>query len=134
MSPLPYLEARLIADSGAGADPGSALRLAASRCTACARVDFPRRTDCPACAATVDGIALGDGAVLAGSTSVLHPPPGSMVETPYHIGVAAFPEGISILGQLLVDALDEVQLGDPVDVVATEVDGTVTYAFRPTTG
>lgn len=129
----PFMEPRLIegGDAAGGAEPGSPLRLAASRCDACDRVDFPRRPTCPSCLAPTSDVALAEGAVLGGSTSVLHPPPGAMVETPYHLGVAAFPEGISVLGQLLVDSLDQIAIGDPLEVVATEVDGTVTYAFRP---
>lgn len=137
MTVLPLMNPQLLegtatmADGSPGAEPGTSVRLAASRCQACDRVDFPRRSDCPSCGGPVTDVSLSEGAVLGGSTSVLHPPPGALVETPYNIGVAAFPEGISILGQLLVRSLDEVQLGDPLAVVATEVDGTVTYGFRP---
>jgi len=130
MGTLPYLEPRLIASDDGGAPPGERIELAASRCDACDRIDFPRRDTCPACSGPVSGAQLSTG-TLAGFTSVLHPPPGARVETPYHLGVAAFPEGISVLGQLLVDSLEQVSIGDALEVVATEVDGTVTYGFRP---
>lgn len=136
MTRLPYLEPDLFvhsddAEEALGASPGAQLQLAASLCPTCDRADFPRRDACPACLGPVDDIVLTDSAVLSGFTSVLHPPPGALVQTPYHIGIAAFPEGVSVLGQLLVDSLDEVSIGDAVSVVATEVDGSATYAFRP---
>jgi len=130
MDTLPFLEPRLIASAGDAARPGEQLALAASRCDSCDRVDFPRRDTCPACSGGVSDVQLSAG-TLGGFTSVLHPPPGAQVETPYHLGVAAFPEGISVLGQLLVGSLEEVSTGDAVEVVATEVDGSATYAFRP---
>lgn len=132
MNTLPFLEPRLIATpkGSDGAAVGDRLHLAASRCAECERVDFPRRDTCPACLSPTSDATLSEG-TLSGFTSVLHPPPGAEVETPYHIGVVAFPEGISVLGQLLVDSLDDVAIGDRAEVVATEVEGTVTYAFRP---
>lgn len=132
MSGLPFLEPRLF-DTEQGvehATPGEPLRLAASHCPRCDRTDFPRRAACPACYGVTSDVALADG-TLARFTSVLHPPPGAQVETPYHLGVAAFDGGISVLGQLLVDDTDQVAIGDAVIVVGTEVDGTVMYAFRP---
>jgi uncharacterized OB-fold protein len=62
---------------------------------------------------------------------VLHPPPGGLVEVPYLVGVARFPEGISILG-VVTGASQTPPQGTPVDTVAMALpNGRLTYAFRP---
>ena len=80
--------------------PEDAIRLAASRCPTCGRHEFPARLTCPSCLTPSEPVELGPSARLAGFTSVLHPPPGAKVPVPYHVGVAAFEEGISVMGLL----------------------------------
>jgi len=136
---LPLLEPRLIFTEGPGERaavvPGSPVRLLAGRCAACGRVEFPRPTTCPSCAGDIEKVPLSDRPTLAGFTSVLHPPPGALVATPYHVGVAAFPEGISVLG-LLVGVPDggagSLRIGAGLATVAAAVGEHATYAYRVT--
>ncbi len=63
-------------------------------------------------------------------TSVNHPPPGGLVDVPYSVVVADFPEGISILGLVSKDgSAGVVALGNQVEVVSTEVGERIGYAF-----
>lgn len=112
-----------------GAVAGDPVGLLASRCTTCDRVDFPARERCSACPSGTKAHALRSPAVLGSRTAVLHPPPGGLVEVPYDIGVAEFPDGIAILG-LLIDA-DAAERGCSLEVIATAVGDRLTYAFRP---
>ena len=129
-----FLRGDLVAGAG---EPGEAvaagarIRLAASTCGACGRVQFPARTECPACGAPASATALQARATLGPCTAVLHPPPGALVPTPYLVGVARFPEGISVMG-LVVGTDQTPPPGTPVETVATALpDGRLTYAFRP---
>lgn len=112
--------------------PGAPNRLRASRCSLCCRVEFPRADRCPACGAAADAIGLSGEARLGPRTAVLHAPPDALVEVPYVIGIAEFPEGISVLGLVDAPGLDAAATGDVVDTIAYEAaPGFVTYAFRP---
>ena len=127
---LAFLEPDVIDSSAHRIDtPGVAIALAASRCVACGRTDFPKRDRCTACAGASEAYSLQSSAKLGARTSVLHQPPGGLVEVPYEIGVAEFPEGIAVLGLLL--AGDAAARGDDLQVVTTAVGDRLTYAFRP---
>lgn len=113
------------------ADPGRTVALRGSRCDRCGRIEFPSRTLCPTCGSVAAAIPLGPRARLRTVTSVLHPPPGSRVPVPYVVGVAEFPEGISILGLVVIDAQEHVTVGDPVDTIAYAPADVSTYGFLP---
>lgn len=111
---------------------GAPNRLRASRCRACARVEFPPAERCPACGGDARAIGIGPEARLGPRTAVLHAPPGALVDVPYVVGVAEFPEGISVIGLVDAPSLDDTRTGDVVDTIAHEAaPGLVTYAFRP---
>ena len=117
-------------DPGQEVVPGAVVELQASRCGACGRTEFPARTSCPACGAPAARTALGTRGRLCGFTSVLHPPPGSLVEVPYHVGVVELDGAVRVMG--LVDGpADALAVGLPVDTVArTAAQDLVTYGFR----
>jgi uncharacterized OB-fold protein len=96
--------------------PGDVTHLVASRCPACHRVEFPARSECPACGAASVVVELTGPARLRISTAVLAQPPGSRVEAPYGVGVAEFPEGICVQGLLV----GQPEAGAEVDVVVHE--------------
>lgn len=105
--------------------------LRASRCSGCGRWEFPLRDYCPGCgSADVEERPLGPRARVVGTSAVLHPAPGSLVAAPYTVALAAFPEGISVLGVVEGTAFEDVALG--ADVVATVVDleGRLGYQYR----
>ena len=101
--------------------------LLASTCSACGRPEFPARATCPACGADSVTAALPRTATLVGHTAVLHQPPGAKVEAPYAVGVARFPNGLAVMGRLLVD---EPIVGEAVATVGHEpYAGGRSYAF-----
>lgn len=125
----------LVAGTETGVTPftiGDRVHLAAASCPRCAHVEFPGLEHCPTCGALAEPTRLAVDAELAGFTAVLHAPPGALVEVPYHVGVARFPEGICVMGLLLgVSDEEEPTLGEPVEtVLAQPYEGALTYAFR----
>lgn len=121
----------LVSDADAVPLPGTPVRLAASRCTTCGRLEFPGREVCPVCGDPATSSPVGPEATLAGYTAVLHPAPGALIQPPYHVGVARLDDRLLVIG-LLVDAEDrELDIGARLETVAFEVaDGALTYAFR----
>jgi uncharacterized OB-fold protein len=108
---------------------GAATTLLASRCTKCQRVEFPRRTTCPACGADAGPVPLGGPARLRVHSAVLAQPPGALVTAPYDVGVAEFDEGVCVIG--LMDG--PAQRGDTVQPVVIEpYPGGLMFAFRLT--
>ncbi len=111
-------------------EPGVPIALVASRCESCDRCEFPRRETCPSCGAPASPVRLSRTARVSQWTSVNHPPPGGLVDVPYSVVVADFPEGISILGLVSKDgSAGVVALGNQVEVVSTEVGERIGYAF-----
>jgi uncharacterized OB-fold protein len=115
------------ADLFLAAAPGERTALHASICPACGRTAFPRVTECLACGAATEPVVLAGPATLRALTSVTSQPPGALVQAPYDVGVAQFPEGICVIG--LIDG--PAVAGMSVTVVATSPypDG-LTFAFR----
>jgi uncharacterized OB-fold protein len=108
---------------------GEFTALHASRCADCGRVEFPRRTECPACGASAAPIELDGPATVRVLTGVLAQPPGALIQAPYDIAVAEFAEGICVIG--LVDG--EATRGDRVRPVILEpFDDGRAFAFRRT--
>jgi uncharacterized OB-fold protein len=109
---------------------GSLVALVTSRCTACGRHEFPSRERCPACRSATTAALLSTTASVAGYTSVSHPPPGAAVDVPYAVVIAAFPEGVSVLGRVVGAGYPELARGTKVDTVAAEVGDDLGYAYR----
>jgi uncharacterized OB-fold protein len=116
----------------ADAEPqvGAPVTLAGSRCTACLRVEFPARATCPACGADMQVTDLSSEATVRAFTGVEYPPPGCLVDVPYVIVMADFPEGVCVLGQLIAATIDEVAIGDALTSVVVPVGERVSYGFR----
>lgn len=109
------------------ADLGADTVLLASRCTACARVEFPERTQCPACGAASTPFRLTGPARARTVSAVLAQPPGSLREAPYDVCVAEFAEGICVIG--LVDG--PVTAGSQITPVIIEASpGRHSFGFR----
>lgn len=134
MSPAPVEDLPPVAPALFELGPAGTLRigdpatLAASRCPDCGRAEFPRVMTCPACGRTTVAIALERG-TLAGSTTVLHAPPGALLEVPYDVGVVEFECDLSVLGVLI--GIDPADLGRSVEVRATRVGDRAGFAFAP---
>ena len=76
-------------------------------------------------------VELGPRAKVLAKTSVEYQPPDALIDAPYFVIAAAFDEGISVLG-VLVDELnlDDLQIGDEVELVATLVGENIGYGFQ----
>ena len=109
------------------AAPGERTALRASTCPDCGRTAFPRVAECLACGGAAEPVLLAGQATLRALTSVTSQPPGALVQAPYDVGVAQFPEGICVIGLIDGAAVP----GATVTVVATSPypDG-LTFAFR----
>jgi uncharacterized OB-fold protein len=131
----PFVEPSLLhAPDATDVAPGATLRLAASACPACERVDFPRRVACPQCLGDVDTVALGPSGVLRGFTAVLHQPPDAQLRAPYWVGDVEFDAGVSVVGRL-VGVSGEPSLDSAVEVVAVPLEnGAVTFGYRVSAG
>ena len=109
---------------------GSIVALSVSKCATCGRHEFPYRDRCPSCRSDSVPALLSTRAHVVGFTSVSHSPPGALVDVPYVVATAAFPEGLSVLGRVVGVGLDELAIGDAVDTVAAEVGDGTHYAYR----
>lgn len=117
--------------------PSEAPRLLASRCSKCETVAFPAAEYCPSC--TQGGMAeieLSSSGKLVSFSSVLSSPPEYKGETPYGVGIVAFPEGVRIIGLLSTADLASLRPGMDVAVVVEEIYqensySVVSYRFRP---
>jgi uncharacterized OB-fold protein len=111
--------------------PGNTVALRASRCAACSLVAFPARTHCEGCGKEAEPIDLSTRATLSAHTEVIHPPPDAKVEVPYGVGLATFPEGVSIMGLLDDELRQTAKIGAAIETFAYEAyPGTVTYGYR----
>jgi uncharacterized OB-fold protein len=111
--------------------PGVPLALVASKCDDCGRYEFPVHDVCPDCHGTTSPARLSPTGTVGQWTAVNHPVPGGLIEVPYFVVAADFPEGISVLGIVTKDGHPgEVNLGDQVEVVATQVGEQIGYAYR----
>lgn len=125
---MSFVLADLVVGGGEGDIAMPPLGLRISRCDGCERLEFPSIPTCPACGSETDLDTASTG-VLGGFTSVLHAPPGVLVEIPYDIGVVLIRDKLCILGLLVTDS--PLAIGDEVEVTPYRLgDGHLTFAFR----
>lgn len=117
-------------DSSGLLEPGRAVRLKSSHCVGCDRWEFPARSYCPTCGQTPAIEPLSGTAEIVGFSAVLHQPPGSLVEAPYAVALAAFPEGVAVLGTVEGADHRELRIGEAVSTVARQVGGSIEYTYR----
>jgi uncharacterized OB-fold protein len=114
-------------------------RLCASRCDACARLQFPAAGTCPYCgSASAAPTPVGPRGTLRLFTTVGTRPPGYRGPLPFGFGVVQL-EGtaLQVISRLTEPDPARLHVGQPVRLVlaplCTDDDGTsvVTYAFAP---
>jgi uncharacterized OB-fold protein len=132
-----WLAAELIPAADHDAAPGTPIRLAAARCSACRRCSFPATGVCTWCGAAADEpVPLDQGTAVA-ATAVLHRTPGAVVGVPFVVALARFGQaGLDVLGRIpgTADPAD-VPPGTPLRVVAESLpDGRMHFAFAPQAG
>jgi len=119
----------MLHESSGTLEPGSPVRLKASHCAACVRWEFPARSYCPTCGLAPTVKPLSETAHVIGFSAVLHQPPGALIQAPYAVALAAFPEGVAVLGTVPgVDHAD-LMIGDSVSTVAVQVGNSIEYAY-----
>ncbi len=111
-------------------------RLRFERCGACGTFRHPPKPVCAACGSgEVEWVAsAGTGAVW--SFTVIHAPtlPAFMDQVPYGAVVVRLDEGVFLVSNLLDCPVDELTVGDRVELVPTRVDDDLTLPlFRRTT-
>jgi uncharacterized OB-fold protein len=126
----PPIDAALFTPGQLLAD-GAPLRLRASWCATCDRYEFPARDYCPSCGGPSEATQLSSDAAVIGVTAVNHAPPGALLAVPYTVAVAAFPEGVAVLGAVPGVSIADLRLGDRVRSVGMLVGGAVAYGWQP---
>ena len=123
--------------------PSDAPQLVASRCGRCGEVAFPAQKSCPACTSEEVGeILLSRRGTLWTWTIQRFPPPPPFVGpvdpfVPYGVGYVELPEGVRVEARLTTANPDELEIGQPMELVlepfAERGDGArvMTFAFTP---
>jgi uncharacterized OB-fold protein len=124
IDPALFTAGQLLAD-------GAPVRLRASRCATCDRHEFPARDYCPSCGGPSEEAQLSSDAAVIGVTAVNHAPPGALLPVPYTVAVAAFPEGVAVLGVVPGASIADLRLGDRVRSVGMLVGEAVAYGWQP---
>lgn len=111
-----------------------AARLVAGRCRDCAIAHFPVRERCPSCGGTVERVPLPSrGTLWTWTTQGFEPKPPYVSDegefVPYGVGYAEFDGFLRVEGRLTT--AEGLAIGMPVEVVAVDRAGRMTYAFAP---
>ena len=98
------------------------------RC-ACGKIFGTRPYACPSCGGTDVGPTEipGEGSLYA-FTTIRVPPPALAAEAPYHLALVEFPGGLRVVGRLEAASVDNLTIGEPMEVTRIESRGPV---FRP---
>ncbi|MCU1456906.1 MAG: hypothetical protein JWL73_998 [Actinomycetia bacterium] len=125
--------------SGADAVFWDALRdegvLKFERCAACGGFRHPPRPVCAQCGSAEAEWVTSGGTGEVWSFTVIHAPtlPAFMDQVPYGAVVVRLDEGVFLVSNLLDCPVDELTVGDRVELVATRVDDELTLPlFRRT--
>lgn len=120
-------------------------RLCAARCGGCNAVYFPRPTHCrnPACTSpALEGALLeGRGQLYSYTIQRYRPPALFRMDDwePYALGLVELPEGIRVMGMLSGFDLDNIAIGQAVQLISErlftdpERGPVMTYKFAPAT-
>jgi uncharacterized OB-fold protein len=121
--------------------------LLGGRCGACARLQFPLASTCPACGSgEIEAVRLADHGTLWGWTAVTAPPPGYLGEVPYGFGVVELADGLRVITRIEEPDPSKLEFGMPMKLALVELDGSgaggaggaeaaspvTTYTFLPT--
>ncbi|MBI2876281.1 MAG: Zn-ribbon domain-containing OB-fold protein [Candidatus Tectomicrobia bacterium] len=110
--------------------------LIGSRCRACGRSFFPRRSLCPSCQTeeALEEVPLSTEGVLYSYCVIYTPPEG--FEAPYALGYVDLPEDLRIFAPLAADDLSTLKIGMPMELVVEKLcqdeagNPIVSYKFR----
>jgi uncharacterized OB-fold protein len=111
--------------------------LIGSKCTNCNGVYFPPRVVCPKCRrkGIIENIQFkGKGKIY--SYSIVHTPIDDFkIIAPYAVAIVELDEGAKLTTQLVDCDINEIEIGDPVEMVFRKVredgeDGVISYGFK----
>ncbi|KZX10310.1 Zn-ribbon domain-containing OB-fold protein [Methanobrevibacter filiformis] len=111
--------------------------LVGSKCTTCGKVYFPPRVICPVCRrkGNIETIQFkGTGKVH--SFSIVHAATDDFKKlSPYAVAIIELDEGAKITSQIIDSDLEDIQIGDPVEMVFRKIredgeDGVISYGFK----
>lgn len=104
-----------------------------TQCRQCGRKFFPPQVDCPNCLISdMDWFEIKEKGKLLTYTVVNYGPSGFEDETPYTLGIAQFPEGVSVLARMSkkIDTND-LRVGMEVKLVPINLPNEkITYEFE----
>lgn len=122
---------------------GADVALIGSRCLTCGTHYFPKAVACrnPECdGETLETTLLGRrGRLYSWTVQAYQPPPLFRMQpwAPYAVGLVEIPEGLRVMAMLTSDALDELAIDMPMDLIVEPlyVDDAgaevLTYKYRP---
>lgn len=111
--------------------------LIGSKCTNCGGVYFPPRVICPKCRrkGNIENIQFkGKGKIH--SYSIVRTPTDDFKKiAPYPVAIIELDEGAKLTTQLVDCDIDNIEIGDPVEVVFRKIredgeDGVISYGFK----
>ncbi|MBZ9570468.1 Zn-ribbon domain-containing OB-fold protein [Methanobrevibacter sp. TMH8] len=111
--------------------------LIGSKCTNCDGVYFPPRVICPKCRrkGNIENIQFSGKGKIHSFSIVETPTDDFKTIAPYAVAIIELEEGAKLTSQLVECDLDEIEIGDPVEMVFRKIredgdDGVISYGFK----
>jgi scaffold protein (connect acetoacetyl-CoA thiolase and HMG-CoA synthase) len=111
--------------------------LIGSKCTNCDGVYFPPRVICPKCRrkGNIENIQFKGKGKIHSFSIVETPTDDFKTIAPYAVAIIELEEGAKLTSQLVDCDLNEIEIGDPVEMVFRKIredgeDGVISYGFK----
>ena len=111
--------------------------LIGSKCTNCNGVYFPPRVICPECRRNgkIENIQFKGKGKIHSFSIVETPTDDFKTIAPYAVAIIELEEGAKLTSQLVDCNLNEIEIGDPVEMVFRKIredgeDGVISYGFK----
>ncbi|MEA4957088.1 hypothetical protein SDC9_17041 [bioreactor metagenome] len=111
--------------------------LIGSKCTNCDGVYFPPRVICPKCRrkGNIENVQFSGKGKIHSFSIVETPTSDFKTISPYAVAIIDLDEGARLTSQLVDCDLNEIEIGDPVEMVFRKIredgeDGVISYGFK----
>ncbi len=111
--------------------------LIGSKCTNCGKVFFPNRIICPDCRrkGNIESIKFSGKGKIHTYSVIRSPSDEFKTIAPYVVAIVELDEGAKLTAQLVDCEVDDVKIGDPVEMVFRKIsedgpDGVISYGFK----
>lgn len=111
--------------------------LIGSKCTTCGKVFFPNRIICPDCRrkGNIESIKFSGKGKIHTYSVIRSPSDEFKTIAPYVVAIVELDEGAKLTAQLVDCEVDDVKIGDPVEMVFRKIsedgpDGVISYGFK----